>query len=230
MFDTYRLMRDPVSYLAGRQVGFNLMGPPNNSHPLVVGGVPVMNAMGQPMGAPYASPVPSRMSSPLYDMFVAGPAAGTYRFPSGVSFTASMTANGHQLDLALAPVGTVTGVRVLPWGPDATTYMQLDNAAELWLTGPLSGCNIYAVGNGRNIWVIHANSNANAANVALNNNVKRTSALNFANTLGGANPLWSHLERGAAGYNGLGFVFGRRKGNVWSNYYDDGQGTVIPLR
>jgi hypothetical protein len=228
MFDTFRLKNNPVSYLTGRNAVLNVMTPPNNTQ--VRPGVPIIGANGQPMRQPYASIIPSRSSSPLYDMFVAGTTAGTFQFPSGVSFDAQMSNSGHQLDLSMAPAGVATGVRFLPWGPDATTYMQLDNNADVWFTGPLSGCNVYAAGNGRNIWVIHANSNANAANLGANNNAKRTTALNFAATLGAANPLWSHLERGQAGYGGLGYVFGWRKGNNWQNYYNDGAGHLMLLR
>ena len=227
MFDDHRLMRNPVSYLTGRQANFNLYSPATNTR-LKMGAL-MRPVIGGPLEN-YPSPMPSRSSSPLYDMFEPGTAAETYRFPSGVSFTAKMSGGGPSLNLALAPGGIATAVRVLPWGEDATTYMQLDNEAELWFTGPLSGCNIYACGTGRNIWVMHANANAYAGNLSLGNIAKRMAALNVATTQGAANPLWSHLERGSAGYNGLGFVFGWRKGDNWTNYYHDGQGTVTQLR
>jgi len=228
MFDTFRLTNNPVSYLSGRRAVLNVVTPPNNTQARP--GQVILGANGLPMRQPYASVIPSRMSSPLYDLFVAGAAAGTYRFPNGVSFEARMSNDGHQLDLSMAAVGTTTAVRFLPWGENATTYMQLDDAATIWFTGPLSGCNVYSAGDGKNIWVIHANSNANAGNVQANNNAKRTTALNFAATLGAAHPLWGHLERGQNGYAGLGFAFGWRKGNVWRNYYNDGAGNLLLLR
>lgn len=222
--DTYKLKKNVYSYLKGRQVGYNLVPPPNNTKPLLKDGNPVLNYAGQPMGQPYASPVPSQMSSVLYDMFVPGPVVGTYKFPSSVPFSISMSANGHQLNLSMS--GTETGVRVLPWGPNACTFMELDPAAEVWFTGPLSGCNIYAVGDGAGITVIHANSNQNADDVQQNNKAKRNAALAVASSLGPIKPLWGHLERGSGKYTGLGFVFGQRKGARWTNYYCVGDGNV----
>jgi len=49
-------------------------------------------------------------------------------------------------------------------------------------------------------------------------------------TFGKATPLWGHLERGYKFYNGLGYVFGTRKGNGWQNYYCDGEGNVHELK
>lgn len=231
MRDTWRLKSNPLSYLRGRQVNFNLQAPQPNTRPLLApDGSPRLGEGGRVMGQPYASPVPSQMSSPLYDLFTAGRAPGTYEFPSGISFVAEMTAGGHILNLKMADPGVSTGVRVLPWGPNACTYMQLDGAADAWFTGPLSGCNVYAAGDGVDPWVFHANSNENAADLARNNSAKRTAALNAAASFGQCKPLWGHLERGARFYaSGLGFVFGVRKSQRWFNYFHDGQGTVTQL-
>jgi len=227
MFDTKKMKKDPVAYLTGKQYNYNLVPPAMNSRPLLKNGEAVLNFEGRPMMSPYASPIPSQSSSPLYDLFQPGPAVDSYEFPSGVSFDIKVDTKAHALNLTMA-VGQ-TNVRVLPWGPNATTFMQLDDGADLWLTGPLSGCNIYATGFGKNIWVIHSNSNQNADNISDNNNVKRTTALNVASSLGGTKPLWGHLERGDKFYGGLGFVFGVRKGNNWFNYYYDGLGVVTAL-
>jgi len=229
MFDTWRLKKNAYSYLSQRQVQLNVDTGAQHTQPLMRGGVQVMNFEGNPMMQPYASPVPSRSSSDVYDLFQNGPVGGSYLFPTGISFNANMAGKGHQLNLGMSAVGVQTNIRFLPWGPDACTYMQLDDAAEVWFTGPLSGCNIYSVGNGRQIWVIHANFNQDGDNVQRNNNYKRQVALNVAASFGPATPLWGHLERGATHYNGLGFVFGQWKGNRWQNYYHDGQGTVTLL-
>jgi hypothetical protein len=223
--DTYRLKQNVYGFLRGRAVNYNLIAPALNTKPAYnPDGSLRVNAFGQPINQPYSSPVPSQGSSPLYDLFAPGPAAGTYKFPSGVPFAITMTSNGHQLNLSMA--GSETGVRVLPWGPDACTYMELDAAAEVWFTGPLSGCNIYATGDGAGITVIHANSNQNANDIQQNNKAKRNAALAIASSLGAVKPLWGHLERGSGKYNGLGFVFGQRKGSRWTNYYCVGDGNI----
>lgn len=100
----------------------------------------------------------------------------------------------------------------LPWREDTCTATTLFSSADIFLTGPLSGCNIY-IGEKTGYWplVLHANSNKNAEDKTANLIAKDTDAINIATKMG--YKLTHRLARGA--YQIPAFVWGTRAGNDW---------------
>lgn len=54
--------------------------------------------------------------------------------------------------------GTRPNLRILPWSGTDVTFMQLDGAANLAITGPLTGCTVSVVRHLGVIWFFHANN------------------------------------------------------------------------
>lgn len=121
---------------------------------------------------------------------------------------------------ALAPGTADNGFRYLPFRQNHVTYMQLDGAATLCATGPLTGCTVAAGRDGaNNVWFFHANEN-NAHGAAAR-------ASQYAMTAWAAgqagvpllNLRWCIMQ---TDYTGMAFVFGRqRAGGRWKFYVVD---------
>jgi len=101
----------------------------------------------------------------------------------------------------------------LPWKTDGCTATVLFSSADMFLTGPLTGCNVY-IGEKDGFWpiVLHANSNKNADDRVANTAAKDTDAINIATKLGYL--LKYRLARGS--YQIPAFVWGTRSGSDWS--------------
>lgn len=111
--------------------------------------------------------------------------------------------------------GTGKRVAFLPWRESKGACTQLDANAELFLTGPLSGCHIYvAVTTGQPPWVFHINANDSADDKAANIKAKDDEADAIAATHG--TTIVKRIKRGE--YEIPAFVWGVRIGNEWSFY------------
>ena len=110
--------------------------------------------------------------------------------------------------------------RCLPFEEDTITYLTLDNAAQLVLTGPLTGCHIYVAQGGGSTTIMHVNWNKTATDTAAgklaNSNKKLQLATSLAAVLPGAPPITNQLvynptanHKDYFGY--LAFVVGSRK-------------------
>ena len=103
--------------------------------------------------------------------------------------------------------------RFLPYRPDCNCSITLDSRAKLFVTGPLSGCNVYVNLEGKHPKICHANSNESASDIGANNIAKRRLA---SEALGGFTYM---LERPK--YRDdftAGIVLGVRDKRVWSFY------------
>ncbi|MFC1705995.1 hypothetical protein ACFL59_04125 [Planctomycetota bacterium] len=117
-------------------------------------------------------------------------------------------------------------VILLPWLENGCTFTQLDKDADLFLTGPLSGCHVYvASGKKGQPYVLHANSNSTGSDKKANILVKDKMAQNIIGWLNdpkgkkggkGDIQLTHRLARGE--YSGGAFVFGLRKKKDWKFY------------
>lgn len=126
-------------------------------------------------------------------------------------------ANLHQVECRR---GTIEkGVRFLPWGANAVTYMSIDGAGRTFFTGPLSGCSIY-IGDGSDgsLWAFHANRNAveGTQNIAIKKAM--TGAVIRGMTVA-VRIRHSVLYRQQ--YMDNGFVFGMNKSGRWTFYVAD---------
>ena len=89
----------------------------------------------------------------------------------------------------------------------------ITNSADLFLTGPLSGCNIYlATRAGSPPMVFHGNANANSSSVPLNNAAKDAEADKIAGEKGYT--ITHRLARGQ--YELPAFVWGYRFDTSWA--------------
>ncbi len=114
------------------------------------------------------------------------------------------------------PSGADIGLRYLPFQENHCTYMRLDGAATFFITGPLSGCTIAAARHAGAVTLFHSNDNVGTGVVA--RLTQRASIVEVCNTL--AIPVGNlrYCEYQTA-YDGLGFVFGRRRNaGVWKFY------------
>ncbi|MES2711795.1 MAG: hypothetical protein V4653_09455 [Pseudomonadota bacterium] len=123
------------------------------------------------------------------------------------------------LPLIQAVEGTsAEGERVcfLPWKEDTCTLTKLSTAATLFLTGPLTGCNIYIAqkAGGHRPLVFHGNLNSDGEDRNTNNVRKDKEAINIASERG---YVISHrLARGD--YQIPAFVWATRAGDSWTFY------------
>jgi len=103
----------------------------------------------------------------------------------------------------------------LPWQEDRCTLTVLSNSADLFLTGPLSGCNVYlATRAGSPPMVFHANANANSSSVPLNNQAKDAEAAKIAGEKGYS--ITNRLARGQ--YELPAFIWGYRFDTTWAMF------------
>ena len=88
--------------------------------------------------------------------------------------------NNHSIQFTLAPQ---SNLRYLPWQPDTCTGMELDNAASVFVTGPLNGCSFMMARdpNSNNPVILHANSNQHPGQVAARNTAQLTNATQYLN-------------------------------------------------
>ncbi|MHC4416809.1 MAG: hypothetical protein ACYS0G_16185 [Planctomycetota bacterium] len=109
--------------------------------------------------------------------------------------------------------------RFLPFRPDHCTFLKLDGDAQVFLTGPFSGCNFYAgQGPGGEPICFHVNFNAEA-NRARNQAAKRAAAQFALGAYGAAGgQITPQLERDhyapAAGQAYQSIVIGCNQGRV----------------
>ncbi len=103
----------------------------------------------------------------------------------------------------------------LPWQEDRCTLTKMSNHATLFLTGPLTGCNIYiAAKPGHRLLAFHGNLNSDGEDRNTNNVRKDKEAINIASERGFT--LTHRLARGD--YQIPAFVWGERTTTGWSCY------------
>lgn len=76
-----------------------------------------------------------------------------------------------QISLTKSFTNQDQGVRLLPWKDNKVTYCKLDNNAEWFFTGPLTGCHIYVghIGNDNDTpYVFHVNDNTTGNDIKSN--------------------------------------------------------------
>jgi hypothetical protein len=118
--------------------------------------------------------------------------------------------------------------RYLPYEQDGLTYITLDGAARLFLTGPINGCHIFVTPTAAGLTVMHVNWNQIAtttpAGVIANRNQKFALANALRTAMGGAaftNVLVYQPQAFVVDYHSyLGFVVGRKRGHggPWDFY------------
>lgn len=125
------------------------------------------------------------------------------------------TRHGRQVISVEAPAAGAgeTGIRYLPYQDNKAFSLKLGAAARIFLTAPLSGCDMHVFGTWAEPEVVHCNSNINAADPVANGGAKLTMAMN---AMQGENPIGSFVraEYGAKPYDGAMF-FGVRRDAGW---------------
>lgn len=100
----------------------------------------------------------------------------------------------------------------LPWKENFCCITALDAGADLFLTGPLSGCHIYfATKSGFPPMVFHANANDDDKGATYNKALKDNLAMNIASSKG--YKIVKRLARGE--YQIPAFVWGSKAGTGW---------------
>jgi hypothetical protein len=134
-------------------------------------------------------------------------------------------------DYAVCTSAGDVGFRYLPYRPNHVTFMELDANARFCLTGPLTGCTIGAgrSGNG-GLWFFHSNRNDLGA-VAAARIPKRLMLNAVAANQSIKKKDIALCEYGPnLQYDGLGFVFGKRRSNgdwqLYAHYTGVGSVTV----
>ena len=109
------------------------------------------------------------------------------------------------------------GFRWLQFVENTCTYMQVDAAATLVMTGPLSGCTVaFGLDNGGTPLMLHANCNRAAGPAARMQQAHMIIDVCQNQAAANAGHL-AHAEYGTD-YAGMGFVFARRSGTGWKVY------------
>ncbi len=138
--------------------------------------------------------------------------------PTAVRLTAKLFASMPPINAPIIKVMAGAGgkeVAFLPWQEDKCTATTVSDSADVFLTGPLSGCNVYlATKAGRPPMVFHGNSNKNSSNVLENNAAKDTEAALIASAQG--YKIVNRLARGE--YMIPAFVWGYRAGPTWTMF------------
>lgn len=116
--------------------------------------------------------------------------------------------------------GADNGFRYLPFRQNHCTYMHIDAAATMAMTGPLTGCTVSV---GRDpaglLYFFHSNDNTQHGAAARANQLN---VLHGAAGLCAVNVGALHLCEMTQEYNGMAFVWGRRRhGGVWKFYVCD---------
>lgn len=116
--------------------------------------------------------------------------------------------------------GADNGFRYLPFRQNHCTYMHIDGAATMAMTGPLTGCTVSV---GRDpagvLYFFHSNDNTQHGAAA---RMTQLNTLHGAAGLCGVNVAALHLCEMTQQYNGMAFVWGRlRPGGVWKFYVCD---------
>jgi hypothetical protein len=120
----------------------------------------------------------------------------------------------------------------LPWKENFCSITALDAAADLFLTGPLSGCHIYfATKSGFPPMVFHANANDDDMSSAQNKALKDNLAMNIASSKG--YKVVKRLARGE--YEIPAFVWGSKAGTDWNLFVHEidiagGSGTNAAMK
>lgn len=138
--------------------------------------------------------------------------------PTGTRLTAKLFKPNLPINAPIIKVMAGAGgkeVAFLPWQEDKCTATTLSDSAELFLTGPLSGCNVYlATKAGHPPMVFHGNSNTNSSDLKANNIAKDTEAALIASAQG--YKIVNRLARGT--YEIPAFVWGYRAGTMWTMF------------
>jgi hypothetical protein len=167
-----------------------------------------------------------RPNGPFLTMGLTVNAAAQYApvAPNAKSFAENVTNLARKLPFAprsrkqyvLGTTNNDVGFRYLPFVQSHATYMRIHgNNVNFVLTGPLTGCSIGVVRNGNGeLWIIHAHDNLNNGVGA---RLNQAAAINYVatNRIHGNNVQICEYLRD---YHGMGFVFGRLRGNVWKFY------------
>jgi len=120
--------------------------------------------------------------------------------------------------------GATPGVRYLPWKPADVTFMELDGAATLALTGPLKGCTLGVVRHQTTgtLWFFHANVGDAGGVNNMNRAVKRDKIRAAGALVGITNAaqyfFCQYGQVPAFDYEGWGFVWGHISGGNWKFY------------
>lgn len=150
---------------------------------------------------------------PILDIYLKKAEPKYPKFPHifKISFTKSFT-NKDQ------------GVRFLPWQENKVTYCQLDNNAEWFFTGPLTGCHIYVghIGNDNDTpYVFHVNDNTSQADDIKLNIEAKDEKIKGLITSKLSNLTITH-RLGRTDYDSeeayQAFVYGRKTDNEWKFY------------
>ena len=138
--------------------------------------------------------------------------------PSGTRLTAKLFKAILPINAPVIKVMAGAGgkeVAFLPWQEDKCTATTLSDSADLFLTGPLSGCNVYLCTKpGKPPMVFHGNSNTNSSDLKANNTAKDAEATKIASEKGYT--ITNRLARGS--YEIPAFVWGYRDGSTWTMF------------
>jgi hypothetical protein len=135
---------------------------------------------------------------------------------------ASYDGVGNKLRVSALPPGVGDSrVRYLPYQDNKCWYVKLDDAADVFVTAELTGCDIYVYGDRSNPWVCHVNRNDMGNRpVAEGCRAKRTMASNamIREAAGGPPPVpvgaFTRQDYSGTGYQGA-FVLGHKKNGDW---------------
>lgn len=139
---------------------------------------------------------------------------------------------GTVATLAVGPASSPTPDRYLPFAADKLSTMQLKGGAQRFVTGPLSGCNIYVVNHADGPWVFHVNSNATGADAGANQTAKWEAFNNAAVELKLDPKGAGKVERSSySGQADGGLVVGFKDAGGWAFWFQgfraDGSVTIM---
>lgn len=124
--------------------------------------------------------------------------------------------SGHMHTVTAFPSTLDRGIRFLPWSENHVTFMALDDGAQTFFTGPLSGCAIYTGQDpSGQWWAFHANRN-NMPNSAVKGSMTKLTI-----DAAGLQVTVRHSAIYKMDYHDQGFVFGQKKAGNWSFYVCD---------
>lgn len=120
-------------------------------------------------------------------------------------------------ELVASTTGKGAALTFLPWNPNGITFIKMNPKTKVFLTGPLSGCNVYVcrADKGDPI-VMHANSNESASDKVKNSQAKDMLAV------AGITPKDGYTIRERLArfeYDLPAFVYGVNEGGQWEFFY-----------
>lgn len=159
--------------------------------------------------------------------------------PASGAYFAGITVRpyaGTLKQIQVTPSAVPADGHYLPFKGSQGVFMELSNNADVFVTGPLSGCHIYMAKNGVTPVVFHINANEQNQSRDQNMAVKRNKFINTCGFLGFSVVGAGKLERDdyMKDTNG-GLVFGERRGvNQWKFWFQGlsatgGKGNFFPI-